>query len=116
MNHTMEDGTKMSNDEAMENMMLSLRAIKQVKIRQDTQLMLLDMAGVPELVEQMIAENPEMLEENMDFNPSEDPEFQEFMKGRGFGLIWKPGPEFGQWMADSDASLGKVMKAVGIAK
>ena len=73
------DGSFMSTDKAMENMMLSLRAIKQVKIMQDTQLMLLDMAGVPELVEQMIADNPEMLEENMDFNPSEDPEFQEFM-------------------------------------
>ena len=74
-----EDGSFMSNEESMENMMLSLRAIKQVKVMQDTQLMLLDMAGVPELVEQMIAENPEMIEENMDFNPSEDPEFQEFM-------------------------------------
>ncbi len=74
-----EDGSFMSTDQAMENMMLSLRAIKQVKIMQDTQLMLLDMAGVPELVEQMIADNPEMLEENMEFNPSDDPEFQEFM-------------------------------------
>ena len=43
-------------------------------------------------------------------------EFQDFMKGRGFGLVWKPGDEYAQWMADSDASLGKVMKAVGIAK
>jgi len=42
--------------------------------------------------------------------------FVEFMEGRGFGLIWKPGEEFAQWMTDSDADLGKVMKAVGIAK
>jgi hypothetical protein len=38
------------------------------------------------------------------------------MKGRGFGLVWKPGKEFAQWMADSDASLGAAMKAAGIAK
>lgn len=43
-------------------------------------------------------------------------EFQEFMKGRGFGLVWKPGADFATWMEDSDASLGQVMKAVGLAK
>lgn len=43
-------------------------------------------------------------------------DFQEFMKGRGFGLVWKPGDEFATWMKDSDASLGTVMKAVGLAK
>lgn len=43
-------------------------------------------------------------------------EFVDFMKGRGFGLIWKPGAEFAQWMADSDASLGAAMKAANIAK
>lgn len=42
--------------------------------------------------------------------------FQDFMKGRGFGLVWRPGDEFARWMADSDASLGEVMKAVGLAK
>ncbi len=43
-------------------------------------------------------------------------EFQDFMKGRGFGLVWKPGAEFDQWMVDSDAALGGVMQAVGLAK
>ncbi len=43
-------------------------------------------------------------------------EFQEFMKGRGFGLVWKPGDEFATWMKESDESLGTVMKAVGLAK
>ncbi|MFV0474572.1 MAG: Bug family tripartite tricarboxylate transporter substrate binding protein [Pikeienuella sp.] len=43
-------------------------------------------------------------------------EFQEFMQGRGFGLVWRPGDEFAQWMAESDASLGEVMKGVGLAK
>lgn len=43
-------------------------------------------------------------------------EFQEFMNGRGFGLVWKPGSEFADWMAASDESLGGVMSAVGLAK
>ncbi len=43
-------------------------------------------------------------------------EFQDFMKGRGFGLVWKPEADFAAWMADSDAGLGEVMKAVGLAK
>lgn len=43
-------------------------------------------------------------------------EFQEFMKGRGFGLVWKPGAEFSEWMDSSDAALGSVMSAVGLAK
>jgi putative tricarboxylic transport membrane protein len=43
-------------------------------------------------------------------------EFIDFMKGRGFGMVWRPGPEFAKWMADSDASLGAAMKASGIAK
>ncbi len=74
-----EDGDFMSNDESMENMMLALTAIKQVKVMQNTQLMLIDMAGVPELVEQMITENPDMIEQNMEFDPSGDPEYQEFI-------------------------------------
>lgn len=43
-------------------------------------------------------------------------EFQEFMNGRGFGLVWKPGAEFSEWMESSDAALGSVMQAVGLAK
>jgi tripartite-type tricarboxylate transporter receptor subunit TctC len=43
-------------------------------------------------------------------------QFQAFMTGRGFGLVWKPGPEFAEWMAESDASLGQVLAAVGLAK
>jgi tripartite-type tricarboxylate transporter receptor subunit TctC len=42
--------------------------------------------------------------------------FQDFMKGRGFGLVWKPEAEFATWMAESDTGLGEVMKAVGLAK
>lgn len=43
-------------------------------------------------------------------------EFQDFMNGRGFGLIWKPGDEFMTWMEDSDAALGSVMTEVGLTK
>ncbi|MCJ7874853.1 tripartite tricarboxylate transporter substrate binding protein [Phaeobacter sp. J2-8] len=43
-------------------------------------------------------------------------EFQEFMNGRGFGLTWKSGDDFAGWMKSSDASLGAVMTAVGLAK
>lgn len=46
----------------------------------------------------------------------ESMEFQDFMKGRGFGLVWRPGAEFSEWMTESDESLGVVMKAVGIAQ
>lgn len=38
------------------------------------------------------------------------------MNGRGFGLAWAEGDEFAAWMADSDANLGEVMQAVGLAK
>ncbi|MCK5787314.1 MAG: hypothetical protein KAH54_12255 [Candidatus Sabulitectum sp.] len=73
-----QDGSLMGNEEAMENMMLSLAAIKQVKVNDGNTLMLLDMAGVPELVEQMIADNPEMLEESMQID-TEDSDMEEFM-------------------------------------
>jgi tripartite-type tricarboxylate transporter receptor subunit TctC len=43
-------------------------------------------------------------------------EFKDFMAQRGFGLVWQGPDGFEQWMAESDQSLGKVMKAVGIAK
>jgi putative tricarboxylic transport membrane protein len=43
-------------------------------------------------------------------------EFKDFMAQRGFGLVWGDPQRFEQWMAESDESLGKVMKAVGIAK
>ena len=43
-------------------------------------------------------------------------EFQEFMNGRGFGLVWKSGADFADYMAASDESLGSVMQAVGLAK
>ncbi len=43
-------------------------------------------------------------------------EFKDFMAQRGFGLVWQGPAGFEQWMAESDKSLGEVMKAVGIAQ
>jgi tripartite-type tricarboxylate transporter receptor subunit TctC len=45
----------------------------------------------------------------------ESQEFRDFMAGRGFGVVWRNPEGFRQWMAESDESLGSVMKAVGLA-
>jgi tripartite-type tricarboxylate transporter receptor subunit TctC len=46
----------------------------------------------------------------------ESKEYQDFLSGRGFGGKYADGPGFGAFMAAADASLGKVMKEVGLAK
>jgi tripartite-type tricarboxylate transporter receptor subunit TctC len=43
-------------------------------------------------------------------------QFVEFMNNRGFGIVYKEPAEFVSFMEASDANLGEVMKAVGIAK
>lgn len=43
-------------------------------------------------------------------------EYKDFMASRGFGMIWAGPEDFAKFMARSDADLGAVMKAVGIAK
>ncbi|MCB9949274.1 MAG: tripartite tricarboxylate transporter substrate binding protein [Rhodospirillaceae bacterium] len=43
-------------------------------------------------------------------------EFQEFMAGRGYGMVWAGPEEFRQFMADSNENLGNVMRAVGIVQ
>ncbi|MEK9967785.1 MAG: tripartite tricarboxylate transporter substrate binding protein [Ferrovibrio sp.] len=43
-------------------------------------------------------------------------EFRDFMSQRGFGVIWAGPDDYAKFMAKSDADLGAVMKAVGIAK
>lgn len=43
-------------------------------------------------------------------------EFRDFMAQRGFGVIWAGPEDYAKFMAKSDADLGAVMKAVGIAK
>ena len=43
-------------------------------------------------------------------------EFRDFMSQRGFGVIWAPPADFVTFMAKSNADIGAVMKAVGLAK
>lgn len=43
-------------------------------------------------------------------------EYQEFLTNRGFGGRYADGPGFAEFMAKADASLGAVMKEVGLAK
>jgi len=43
-------------------------------------------------------------------------DYQDFMAQRGFGIIWAGPEDYAKFMAKSDADLGAVMKAVGIAK
>ena len=43
-------------------------------------------------------------------------EYNDFMAGRGFGVIYAGPDDFAKFMAKSDADLGATMKAVGIAK
>lgn len=43
-------------------------------------------------------------------------EFNDFMKQRGFGVLWMPPAEFAAYMEKSSAELGATMKAVGIVK
>jgi tripartite-type tricarboxylate transporter receptor subunit TctC len=46
----------------------------------------------------------------------ESAEFQEFMHSRGFGATWLEPEAFAAFMAKQDEALGKVMKAVGLAR
>ena len=43
-------------------------------------------------------------------------EYKDFMAGRGYGVIYAEPAEFARFMAKSDADMGIIMKAVGIAK
>jgi tripartite-type tricarboxylate transporter receptor subunit TctC len=43
-------------------------------------------------------------------------EFRDFMKQRGFGVVWGGPQEFAAHMSKDDANMGQVMKALGLAK
>ncbi|GAB4190266.1 MAG: tripartite tricarboxylate transporter substrate binding protein [Thalassobaculales bacterium] len=43
-------------------------------------------------------------------------DFQEFMSARGFGVVYADPAGFEKFMADDNAKMGSVMKAVGLAK
>ncbi len=63
-----------------ERILALIRALKMVRVRNEGRIMALDMTGVPELVERMIAENPELFNRDTSgLNAEPDPEFQEFM-------------------------------------
>jgi tripartite-type tricarboxylate transporter receptor subunit TctC len=46
----------------------------------------------------------------------ESKEFAEFMNQRGFGMRWAGPAEFAAFMAEEDAKMGPLMRAVGLAK
>jgi tripartite-type tricarboxylate transporter receptor subunit TctC len=46
----------------------------------------------------------------------ESKEFVDFMNSRGFGITYRPAKGFGAFMAEGDASMGRLMKEVGLAK
>ncbi len=47
---------------------------------------------------------------------TQSPEYLDFMKKNGFGIRWMPAGEFGRFMAEQDAAMGKLMKEVGLVK
>lgn len=74
-----ENGQMMQNEEYVDNMITALEAIKKVKINDGTQIMLLDMTGVPEMVEQMLAENPDLLDQGFQMDAEADDDMEEFL-------------------------------------
>ena len=42
-------------------------------------------------------------------------EFQDFMKNRGFGLAWRNGADFTEFMKQADAVNGELLKEIGLA-
>jgi tripartite-type tricarboxylate transporter receptor subunit TctC len=44
------------------------------------------------------------------------PEYQDFMKERGFGLMWMPTEEAAEYMGGADEDFGKVMREAGLAQ
>jgi tripartite-type tricarboxylate transporter receptor subunit TctC len=46
----------------------------------------------------------------------ESQEFNDFMAQRGFGVVWGDQQQFAEYMAQSDKTMGEVMKGVGLAQ
>lgn len=64
-------------------------------------------AGVdPEIVAILAAEMEKVYQ---------DPEYVEFMQGRGFGLRFLNASDFGTFLAENDAAMGTVLKAIGLS-
>lgn len=47
---------------------------------------------------------------------SQSPEFLEFMKSRGFGVVYKNSQDFGAYMAEIEEQSGTVLKEIGMVK
>jgi tripartite-type tricarboxylate transporter receptor subunit TctC len=43
-------------------------------------------------------------------------EFRDFMNARGFALVYADASEFGKFMVENDATMGRLLKAAGMAK
>lgn len=62
-----------------ERMMTFVRSIKMIRIMSEQDIIAIDMTGVPEMVESMIAENPEMFDQaGAQISAESDSSFQEF--------------------------------------
>jgi tripartite-type tricarboxylate transporter receptor subunit TctC len=47
---------------------------------------------------------------------NESKDYRDFMANRGFGVKWAAGGDYGKFMADSDAAMGRAMDAAGLKK
>jgi tripartite-type tricarboxylate transporter receptor subunit TctC len=47
---------------------------------------------------------------------NESKEYKDFMAGRGFGVAYANGPDFGKFMEKGDADMGRVLKSLGMAR
>ncbi len=43
-------------------------------------------------------------------------DYKDFMTKNGFGITWMPSAEYGKFMAESDKTMGSIMKEVGLVK
>jgi tripartite-type tricarboxylate transporter receptor subunit TctC len=56
-----------------------------------------------------------ILEKSLD-KAVKNPQFKEFMDKNGYGIWWKPTPEFDKFLAEQDETKGKIMKEAGLIK
>lgn len=68
--------------------------------------------GVPKDTPEEIAK---ILEKSLE-KAVASPEYKDFMIKNGFGITWMPAVEFGRFMAESDKTMGSMMKEVGLVK
>ncbi|MBA4223029.1 tripartite tricarboxylate transporter substrate binding protein [Bosea sp. (in: a-proteobacteria)] len=64
--------------------------------------------GLPESVQKVMREELKKIYESK--------EYTDFMNSRGFAMVYKDGPDFGKFMAESDKQMGVALTAGGLAK